>query len=520
MLVCCASNISFFPAAFTPFLLLFAAMSGLRHTSVTEIPKLIANCRKAFRSNKLRTAQSRKAAIRSLVSLVDENQRDLNDAVWQDLRKSMFEFNVMEVAMIKNEAWEAISHLDSWMQPQKVSTELAMKLEYCATVRDPLGVVLIIGAWNYPLQLLFVGLVGALAAGNSVVLKPSEIAPATAAAIAALVPKYFDPDIVCVVNGGVEETTSLLQERFDHILYTGNSRVARIVMSAAAKHLTPVTLELGGKSPCVVDKDCDIRIAARRIAWGKVANAGQTCIAPDYLLVHPSVKDKLVEELAIAFTNFLGKDAKSSPDYGRIVSDAHFDRIKSLMTGGTVVVGGATDKATRFIEPTVLDKINLQSPLMNEEIFGPLLPIIPCATIDEAISFINDREKPLALYVFSNNSANVDRLTAATSAGGVTVNDCLMHAGVSTLPFGGVGESGMGAYHGKLTFEMFSHKKALMKRKLAMEFLNDMRYPPYTSAKFNRMKFLLFKNGPEKRFLPAFVGCFLLLALCLVFLTR
>ena len=466
-------------------------------TPIDDIPKIVAKCRTAYNNKVMKTVEQRKDALRRMINLIKENLDLLKSAVHKDLGKPSMEFEILEAGVAMSDAWEAVSRLDDWVKPEYVEKDFALKMEDVHIKRDPLGTVLIIGAWNFPLQLLFVPMVGALAAGNTVVLKPSEISPHSAAAMSALLPRYFPNNEVVAVNGAVAETTALLNERFDHIMYTGNSRVARIVMAAAAKHLTPVTLELGGKSPCIVDSNCDLRIAARRIAWGRLVNSGQTCIAPDYLLVNPSIKEKFVAELKKALTEFLGEDAQKSKSYSRIVNNMHFKRVKALMSGGKVVVGGKTDEADRFIEPTVLDNVDLTSPLMTDEIFGPLLPMIPCASAAEAIDFINKREKPLALYIFSNDSKFASEIVDNTSSGGVTVNDCLMHAAVPTLPFGGVGESGMGAYHGKLSFDIFSHKKAVMKRKQALEALNKMRYPPYNETNKNRMLMLLFRTGPE-----------------------
>jgi acyl-CoA reductase-like NAD-dependent aldehyde dehydrogenase len=324
-------------------------------------------------------------------------------------------------------------------------------------------------------------LAAALAAGNVAVVKPSELVPHTSSLLARLVAATFEPDVVACVEGAVPETTALLAERFDHILYTGNGRVARIVMQAAARHLTPVTLELGGKSPCIVDADCDIETAARRIAWGKFINSGQTCIAPDYVLVHRSREEELVRLLAKNVRAFYGDDPQASPDFARVVSEQHVDRLAKLLESGTAAVGGRVDRADRYVAPTILRDVAPDSPIMQEEIFGPILPVLPVDDVDEAVRFVARREKPLALYVFTNRPEVEERVLAGTSSGGVTVNAVAWHAGNPNLPFGGVGESGMGAYHGRHGFETFSHRKPVLKKSTKVD--PKMAYPPYTRIK-------------------------------------
>jgi aldehyde dehydrogenase (NAD+) len=324
-------------------------------------------------------------------------------------------------------------------------------------------------------------LVGALAAGNAAVLKPSEVAAHTSHALARLVPRFLDPDAVAVVEGGVPETTALLDERWDHIFYTGNGRVGRLVMAAAAKHLTPVTLELGGKSPCLVDDDVDLELTARRIAWGKFLNCGQTCVAPDYVLVHRAREQELVDGIAASVRTFYGEDPQKSPDLARIVNEQHVDRLAKLLESGTAAIGGQVDRADRYVAPTILRNVSPDSPVMQEEIFGPILPVLPVADMEEAIAFVNARPKPLALYVFTNRKTVEDAVIARTSAGGVTVNAAIWHLGNPNLPFGGVGESGMGAYHGKHGFDAMSHWKPVLRKSWRMD--PSIGYPPYTKWK-------------------------------------
>ncbi len=327
---------------------------------------------------------------------------------------------------------------------------------------------------------------GAIAAGNTAVVKPSEVSAATSAIIARLVPKYLDRDAVAVIEGGVPETTALLAQRFDHIFYTGNGTVGRVVMKAAAEHLTPVTLELGGKSPCIVDEDVDLDVAARRIVWGKFFNAGQTCVAPDYLLVHERVKPRLIDKLRQMVTEFYGDDPKQSRDYGRIINERHHARLSKLLASGKPVLGGQTDEQARYIAPTVLEDVSPDAPIMQEEIFGPILPVLTVPNVESAIEFVNRRDKPLALYVFTNDKQTAERVIERTSSGGACVNDCVSHLVPPELPFGGVGPSGMGAYHGKAGFDTFTHKKSVLDKATKLD--APLRYPPYADQKLKWVK--------------------------------
>ncbi|KAM5306488.1 aldehyde dehydrogenase, dimeric NADP-preferring isoform 2-T2 [Glossophaga mutica] len=371
-----------------------------------------------------------------------------------------------------------IQNLPEWVVDEPMEKTANTQHDECYIHSEPLGVVLIIGAWNYPFALTIQPMVGAIAAGNVVVLKPSEVSENTASLLATIVPQYLDKDLFPVINGGVPETTEVLKQRFDHILYTGSPGVGKIVMTAAAKHLTPVTLELGGKSPCYVDKDCDLDLACRRIAWGKYMNSGQTCVAPDYILCDPSIQNQVVEKLKKSVKEFYGEDAKKSPDYGRIINSRHFQRVMGLLEGQKVAYGGTGDAATRYIAPTILTDVDPESPVMQEEIFGPIMPIMCVRSLEEAIQFINQREKPLALYVFSQNDRVIKKMIAETSSGGVTANDVILHLSVHSLPFGGVGNSGMGAYHCKHSFVTFSHRRSCLVRSLEKEDTFRGRYPP------------------------------------------
>jgi acyl-CoA reductase-like NAD-dependent aldehyde dehydrogenase len=393
------------------------------------------------------------------------------------MKKPQREAYASEIGMVLHEINYAIGNLKSWAKPRRVRTPRDHFLASSFIYAEPLGVILIIGPWNYPFQLVLSPLVGAIAAGNCSVLKPSEIASASSDVIASLIGHHFEPGFITVIQGGAETTQRLLAEKFDYIFFTGGTRVGKIVMEAAAKHLTPVTLELGGKSPCIVDRDVHIEYAARRITWGKFLNAGQTCVAPDYLLVDRSIKDELLERMKTCIREFYGDDPSRSPDYGRVISERHFDRLSQLLQGGKIIIGGDADAGDRYIAPTVIDHVSWNDEIMQEEIFGPILPVIEYGDLEEAISAINGRPKPLSLYFFSRNRGNQERVLRETSSGGVCINDTIIHLGTRTLPFGGVGESGMGSYHGKASFDTFSHQKSVLRRSFLFD--TKLRYPPY-----------------------------------------
>ncbi|MEV0439763.1 aldehyde dehydrogenase family protein [Streptomyces spectabilis] len=427
----------------------------------TDPAALVARLRATFRSGRTRPLDWRERQLTRLRTLLSEHREDLADALHADLGKPRAEAYRSEVDFSIREIDHTLEHLAEWLRPQHVDVSGVFgDAASAGTQYDPLGVVLVIAPWNYPAQLLLVPVAGALAAGNAVVVKPSELAPATSALVAELLPRYLDTDAVAVVEGGVPETTALLAQRFDHIFYTGNGTVGRIVMRAAAEHLTPVTLELGGKSPVFVDAGVDTAETARRLARAKFANAGQTCVAPDYVLTDPDTARALEADLAEAVEELYGPDPAASDAYGRIVNERHFDRLSGLLGSGRVVTGGQTDRAAKYIAPTVLAGVRPDEPVMREEIFGPVLPIVEVADLDEAIAFINDRDKPLALYAFTDSADTRGRIAAETSSGGLGFGLPMAHLSVPELPFGGVGESGMGAYHGPHSIAVFSHRKA------------------------------------------------------------
>lgn len=449
-------------------------------TPIESIPALVADARAAFDRGRTKPLPWRHATLTKLRTLMIEREGKLLDALADDFAKPRTEAWLSELGFTVADIDHTLANLALWARPEKVATPVAFKPGRSEIHRDPLGVVCIIAPWNYPVQLLLVPMVAAIAAGNAVVVKPSELAPVTSGELTSLLQALDDPAIA-VVEGGVAETTALLAERFDHILYTGNSRVARIVMRAAAEHLTPVTLELGGKSPAIVSRKANIDVAARRIAWGKFLNSGQTCIAPDYVLVERPVHDRLVAAIGAQITEFYGADPQQSPDFARIVNDVHFQRVEKMLHTGAVAVGGITDADTRYIAPTVLTGVTRDDPAMGEEIFGPVLPVIAVDSLDEAIEFVNADDKPLALYSFSEDDGENERVLAGATSGGACVNGTLMHISNPHLPFGGVGESGMGAYHGRFGFETFSHQRSVMTRSTRLD--PPMTYPPYTAKK-------------------------------------
>jgi aldehyde dehydrogenase (NAD+) len=442
--------------------------------------------RQTFDSGKTRPIDWRLAQLREIERMMREHEADFAEALRLDLGKCHFEAVLTEMSFVEAEAKYAIRHLADWMKPQRVRTPIMVQPGRSCIQPEPKGVVLIIAPWNYPLSMVMAPLVGAVAAGNCVVMKPSEITTRTSAAIAGILPRYLDGDAFAVVEGGVPETTELLEQRFDHILYTGNERVARVVMTAAARHLTPVTLELGGKSPCLVDRSADLEVAASRIAWGKFINAGQTCVAPDHVLVHRAVAAPFLEILARRVREFYGDDPQQSPDYCRIASERHAARFQQLLEGQKIHLGGRVDVAQRFVEPTIVLDPPADSALMSEEIFGPVLPVITVDEMHHAIKHVADRPKPLALYLFTKSKALEEAVLERLSAGSVCINDAVIFMVSPELPFGGIGNSGMGRYTGWYGFETFSHQKPVMRR--SFRFDAPMRYPPYTERKAKLMK--------------------------------
>ena len=426
-----------------------------------------------------------------LAGLLSSHEAEVLEALATDLGKAPLEAT-FELVAIRQELAHTRRQLRRWMAPQAVGIDLALKPARAFLQAEPLGCVLIIGPWNYPFQLTLLPLVSALAAGNTAVLKPSEHAPQTADLLARLLPLAFPPEVVQVVVGDGAVAAQLLEQRFDHIFFTGGSRVGRLVMAAAAKHLTPVTLELGGKSPAIVLDDANLAVTARRLVWGKGLNAGQTCVAPDHVLVVPELRAPLIEAMAAEITSFYGDDPLTSPDLGAIVNQAQFDRLEGLLAGaqarGQVLAGGRSDRATLRIEPTLVALEGADDPLMQDEIFGPILPVLTIAGLEAGLQQVRSRPKPLALYLFSNDKAAQRRTLQTTSSGSVCFNDVVMQAGASALPFGGVGESGLGSYHGQAGFLTFSHQRSVLERPFWLDL--PFRYPPY-KGKLGLVKWLL-----------------------------
>ncbi len=453
-----------------------------------DIKTAIANQRAFFATGKTKEYKFRVAQLNKLLGLIQEHDQLILDAVHADLRKPAIEAYGSEVLGAFSEIKYVLKHLQAWMKPQKVGTPINLFPSSSYIYTEPLGVVLIIAPWNYPFALTIQPLIGAIAAGNCTILKPSEHAPHTSSAIAKIINNNFDPNFITAIEGGIETNQALLAEQFDHIFFTGGTAIGKIVMEAAAKHLTPVTLELGGKSPCIVDETCNLDITAKRIIWGKFYNAGQTCVAPDYLLVQKNIKPVLIEKLVAQVKTFFGENPQQSPDFGRIVNDRQFDRLVSLLNESPVLIGGNSDKCDRYIAPTLIDQVSPNSKIMAEEIFGPILPILEYDQLSDAIAFVNTQPKPLALYFFSSNKQNQERILQETSYGGGCFNDLIMHLGNPELPFGGVGHSGMGSYHGKASFDTFSHRKSVLKNSFRFDL--KWRYPPYTMTLDTLKKFI------------------------------
>ena len=449
--------------------------------SAIDAAALIGGLRDTFDSQLTRPLAWRRAQLLALRRLLVERETELADALQQDLGKHPTESHTTELGFTRNEIDFTLKHLAKWSRSTKVRVPLTLQPASARVTPQPLGVVLILSPWNYPVQLLLAPLCGALAAGNCVLLKPSELAPATSAALARWLPEYLDPGAVAVVEGGKDVTTALLRERFDHIFFTGGAAVAKIVMAAAAHHLTPVTLELGGKCPAIVS-DGDLRAIARRVAFGKFLNAGQTCVAPDYLLVTRPNVEPLLRHLREVLVEFYGTDVADSRDYGRIINEAHFDRLTGYLDGADVVIGGGSDRARLTIEPTVVLAPPPPSPLMSDEIFGPILPIIPIDDVDAALCYIREHPAPLAAYVFTERADVRNAVESRVQAGAIGINICAAHLAVPGLPFGGVGASGMGAYHGKHSFDTFSQLRPVFSKSTRLDTLR-VAYPPYSAAK-------------------------------------
>ncbi|NWY07893.1 AL3B1 dehydrogenase, partial [Nothoprocta ornata] len=444
---------------------------------------LVSSLRAAWLTGKTRPVEYRVAQLEALGRFLDEKKQDILDALASDMHEPSFEAEYSNIVLCKNELNDTLNKLDTWMKDEHVEKNLVTQLDAAFIRKDPYGVVLVIPPWHCPILPALVPLIGAIAAGNCVVLKPSEATKNIRTLMAEVLPSYLDQDCYAVVSTDEEGTIKLLENKFDYIFFTGSPAMGRIIMTAAAKHLTPVTLELGGKNPCYVSDDCEVHIVARRVAWGRFFHAGQTCVAPDYVLCSAEMQEKLLSALREAIAEFYGPDPKVSPDFARIVEDKQFHRIQALLGSGRVAIGGQADEQERYIAPTVLVDVEPSHPIMQDVILGPILPIITVRSVDEAIDFINARERPLVVYVFSSDKKVVNQVLERTSSGGFCGNDTLMHMTLTSLPFGGIGESGLGRYHGQFTFETFSHQRGCLQRTTALEPINALRYPPYNPHK-------------------------------------
>ena len=434
------------------------------------------------------TISVRKERLRKLKEVISAKESKIALALKNDLGKSAFESYLTESGFILEEIGLILKKIDGWVKNKKVSTPLNIFPAKSYLHPEAYGVVLIVSPWNYPFQLCLSPFIGALAAGNRVVIKPSEFAPHTSSIIKEIIEEVFLADEVRVVEGALEETQILLKQQFDYIFFTGSTMVGKVMMKAAAEHLTPVTLELGGKSPLLVEESANLDIVAKRAVWGKFLNAGQTCIAPDYILVPRKLQDTLIEKMRGYLKSFYGDQVKASSDYPRIINEKHFDRLKGLILPGKIAIGGELSKEDKFISPTIMKDVSWDDKVMEEEIFGPILPIIPYEKLDDAVLEIVKRPKPLAFYLFTENSQKREEILTKVPFGGGCVNDTIMHIANPNLPFGGVGASGMGSYHGKKSFETFTHYKSILVQKTKVDI--PLRYPPY-AGKLNWIKFFL-----------------------------
>lgn len=457
---------------------------ALTSTNIGRIGEIRAKQESYFRSGATLDVRTRKANLVAFEKAVLKWEKPLCEALWKDLHKSYEESYIAEVSILLGEIRTHIRNVGKWTRPQRRPTPMKLFPSRSKIISEPLGTALIISPWNYPVQLLLTPLVGVISSGCTAVLKPSPYVPEVSDVIEKMIRDTFPEEYVAVVQGDRNVNTALLEQRWDMIFFTGSPSFGRAVMAAAAKNLTPVVLELGGKSPCIIDKDADIEVAAKRVAWGKSLNAGQTCIAPDYLMLHKNIKDKFLSELEKAFRELLGDDPQKSEHFVRIVNDAAFERLKGYLADGEVVFGGKTDKSERYFSPTVLDHVSPDSPVMQEEIFGPIFPVQTFSSLDEVIRFVSMREKPLALYYFGGQG---DIVLKHTTSGGSCINDVIMHIANENVPFGGVGMSGMGSYHHKRTFDVFTHYRSVISTPTWIDL--PFRYMPYMW--FNAVKRLL-----------------------------
>ncbi|MCC5941284.1 MAG: aldehyde dehydrogenase [Balneolaceae bacterium] len=455
-----------------------------------KLMQLVKDQKAAFLDGRTRSLKSRESSLNQLRKLIYRHEKELCDAINEDFGKPYIESYITEIYTLLDEIDYHLKNLSTWIKPVSVGGPIVTFPSKNIIYQQPKGTILVIGAWNYPVHLSLMPLIGAISAGNTAILKPSELAPVTSAKLKELFDRYFKPEILAVAEGGVEETTELLEQPFDHIFFTGSSRVGKIVMKAAAENLTPVTLELGGKSPAIVHEDANIEVSVNRIWWGKTINAGQTCVAPDYVLVHKSIKEQFIQTSKNVLSSFFQNDFQVGKNYTRIVNDDHFNRLNELLNKSKVIHGGLTNKQSRFIEPTLIDA-NWEDEIMKEEIFGPLLPLLTYDDEKDIPQLMNSMSAPLALYMFTENKEFQDFIIENVPFGGGCVNDTISHLGNHNLPYGGTGYSGMGSYRGKYSFNTFSREQGILKKPSWPD--PDVRYPPYNDTKLKWFKRLFIK---------------------------
>ncbi|MCR1841071.1 aldehyde dehydrogenase [Murimonas intestini] len=453
------------------------------------IEEIVREQQEFFKKGKTYSYEFRKEQLDKLRTSIKSHEQELLDALKKDLNKPAFEAYGTEIGLVLDELSFVRRHLKNWMKPERVHTSLVNFPSKSRIFKDPYGVALIMSPWNYPVLLTLDPLIGAIAAGNCAAVKPSNYSPNVSALIKKMLEEIYPAEYVSVIEGGREANQSLLSQKFDYIFFTGSVKVGKLVMESASHNLTPVSLELGGKSPCIVDETADLELAAKRIVWGKYINAGQTCVAPDYLLVHEKVKDELLEKIVFTIKKFYGPAPQASESFPKIVNMKHYERLMGLMGSGKVIIGGNGDAKRVQIAPTVLDEVSWDSPVMQEEIFGPILPVLTFSSMKEAMELVNDRPKPLACYYFTRKSERERSLLQKVSFGGGCINDTIMHLVSSHMPFGGVGNSGMGGYHGKDSFDTFSHRKSILKKSSLIDM--PLRYPPYKDLYFKMMKMIM-----------------------------
>lgn len=457
--------------------------------TISHIELSIKKQESFFQEGKTLGFEVRKKLLKNLNSILAQHENEIYEALKLDLGKCDMEAFMTELGLVQSEISHTLKHLSGWMSPEWAATGLINFPASSKIVSEPYGVTLVIASWNYPFQLALAPAIGAIAAGNTCVIKPSELAPATSAILAKIINPNFDPGHFHVIEGAVEETTELLKHKWDYIFFTGGTQIGKIVYQAAAKYLTPVTLELGGKSPCIVHSSANLKISARRIVWGKFLNAGQTCVAPDYILVDEKVKDEFLNHLKAELEKMYGSNPIQNNEFGKIINGRHFARLQSYLSDVQILHGGKVDEGACKITPTLVEPNDMDAPIMQDEIFGPILPIITFKSKEDAVKMVRSKSKPLALYVFSSSENFTNHILENTSSGGVCINDVVMHMTGSSMPFGGVGDSGIGGYHGKYSFDLFSHKKPVLHRKFWLD--APLRYPPFNKIPLSLLKKLL-----------------------------